>query len=60
MLKGCQARGRSIMTNGIYYTIFKSYLGIIGDGLMVVDNGKVHGGDSRYLYRGLTKLMEHL
>ena len=40
------------MTYGIYYIIFKSYLGIIGDGLVVVDDGKVHGGDSRYLYRG--------
>jgi hypothetical protein len=44
------------MTNGIYYIIFKSYLGIIGDGLVVVDNGKVHGGDSRYLYRGTYKV----
>jgi hypothetical protein len=44
------------MTYGIYYIIFKSHLGIMGDGLVVVDDGKVHGGDFRYLYRGTYKV----
>ena len=40
------------MDSGIYYVIFKSHNGRFGDGLVVVDNGKIHGGDQRYLYRG--------
>ena len=40
------------MEPGIYYVIFKSHTGRFGDGLAVVDNGKIHGGDQRYLYRG--------
>ncbi len=43
------------MDSGIYYVIFKSHTGSFGDGLAVVDNGKIHGGDQRYLYRGLYK-----
>ena len=40
------------MNPGIYYVIFKSQSGRFGDGLVVVDNGRIHGGDQRYLYRG--------
>jgi hypothetical protein len=43
------------MESGIYYVIFKSHTGRFGDGLVVVDNGKIHGGDQRYLYRGFYK-----
>jgi saccharopine dehydrogenase-like NADP-dependent oxidoreductase len=43
------------MDPGIYYVIFKSQSGRFGDGLAVLDNGKIHGGDQRYLYRGFYK-----
>jgi hypothetical protein len=43
------------MDPGIYYVIFKSHTGRFGDGLVVMDNGKIHGGDQRYLYRGSYK-----
>ena len=43
------------MGSGIYYVIFKSHTGRFGDGLAVVDNGRIHGGDQRYLYRGFYK-----
>lgn len=43
------------MESGIYYVIFKSHSGRFGDGLAVVDNGRIHGGDQRYLYRGFYK-----
>ncbi len=43
------------MDSGIYYVIFKSQAGRFGDGLAVVDDGKIHGGDQRFLYRGLYK-----
>jgi hypothetical protein len=47
-----KARGRKVMNSGIYYVIFTSYTGIFVDGLAVFDNGNIHGGDNRYLYRG--------
>ena len=40
------------MNSGIYYVVFTTYTGIFGDGLAVFDNGNIHGGDNRYLYRG--------
>lgn len=40
------------MKSGIYYVIFTNRSGIFGDGLAVFDNGNIHGGDNRYLYRG--------
>ena len=40
------------MKPGIYYVIFESNLGIPGDGLVVVDKGRVYGGDHQFLYRG--------
>ena len=40
------------MKSGIYYVIFTTRSGIFGDGLAVFDNGNIHGGDNRYLYRG--------
>ena len=44
------------MNSGIYYVILTRYAGIFGDGLMVFDNGNIHGGDNRYLYRGHYKV----
>jgi hypothetical protein len=44
------------MNSGIYYVIFTRYTGIFGDGLMVFDNGNIHGGDNGYLYRGHYKV----
>ncbi len=46
------------MKPGIYYVIFESNLGIPGDGLAVIDNGKIYGGDHRFLYRGCYKERE--
>lgn len=43
------------MDPGIYYVIFKSHSGRFGDGLAVLENGRIHGGDQRYLYRGVYK-----
>jgi hypothetical protein len=43
------------MDSGIYYVIFKSQTGRFGDGLVVVDDGKIHGGDQSYLYCGRYK-----
>jgi len=40
------------MKPGIYYVIFESSLGVPGDGLVVIDSGRVHGGDHRFIYRG--------
>ena len=40
------------MISGIYYIIFKSDGGQAGDGLAVMDRGRIHGGDHRYLYGG--------
>ncbi len=40
------------MTPGIYSISFKSSLGYLGKGLALIDQGKVYGGDTRYLYRG--------
>lgn len=44
------------MNSGIYYVIFRSHNGVFGDGLAVVDTGRIHGGDYRYLYRGHYKV----
>lgn len=46
------------MKPGIYYVVFESNLGVPGDGLVVIDNGRVHGGDHRFLYRGHYKERE--
>lgn len=40
------------MKDGIYHTNFTSSLGITGDGLVVVKDGSVNGGDPAYLYTG--------
>ena len=40
------------MKSGIYYVILTTGSGIFGDGVAVFDNGNIHGGDNRYLYRG--------
>ena len=53
--KGREESQGDDMNPGIYYVIFKAQSGRFGDGLVVVDKGKVHGGDQRYLYRGSYK-----
>ena len=40
------------MQNGIYHVRFSSSVGGAGDGLAVVKDGAVNGGDTGYLYRG--------
>ena len=40
------------MNPGIYYVTFSAATTDFGWGLVVVDNGKLHGGDLSYLYRG--------
>ena len=40
------------MISGIYFVEFKANNNEYGNGLAVVDNGKVNGGDHSYLYRG--------
>ena len=41
------------MENGIYSVVFRSSIGEFGGCLLVVDNGKIHGGTTRYLIKGL-------
>ncbi|MHB2242490.1 GrlR family regulatory protein [Pseudomonas monsensis] len=40
------------MTNGIFHVDFRSSTGDSGDGLVVVKDGAVNGGDPHYLYQG--------
>lgn len=40
------------MLPGLYSVVFSAPGGSAGVGLVVVDNGKIHGGDLTYLYRG--------
>jgi hypothetical protein len=40
------------MLPGLYSVVFAAPGGNAGIGLVVVDNGKIHGGDLTYLYRG--------
>ncbi len=40
------------MTPGIYLIGFRSNLMDFGSGLVVVDDGTIHGGDANYAYRG--------
>lgn len=40
------------MISGIYFVEFKASNNDFGQGLIVVDDGKVNGGDHSYLYRG--------
>lgn len=40
------------MQDGIYHVTFSSSLGAAGEGLAVVKNGTVNGGDAGYLYQG--------
>src|SRR5262252_3779112 len=42
------------MENGIYHIKFRSSGGdVVGNGLVVVQNGSLNGGDFGYIYRGL-------
>ena len=40
------------MQNGIFHVRFTSSLGGFGEGLLVLKQGSVNGGDSGYLYTG--------
>ncbi len=40
------------MDNGIYSIVFKSSIGEFGGGLAVVDSGKIHGGNTKYIMKG--------
>jgi hypothetical protein len=40
------------MVPGIYSIQFKSSMGYSGEGWTLIDNGRVYGGDHRYIYRG--------
>lgn len=40
------------MASGIFHVDFRASTGDYGDGLVVVKNGAVNGGDSHYLYQG--------
>lgn len=40
------------MTEGMYFVQFASSIGVVGEGLIVLANGLIHGGDAQYLYRG--------
>lgn len=40
------------MQDGIYHVTFSSSMGAGGEGLAVVKNGAVNGGDVGYLYQG--------
>jgi hypothetical protein len=40
------------MTQGIFHVDFKASTGDYGDGLIVIKDGAVNGGDANYLYRG--------
>ncbi|EAB7495975.1 nucleoside transporter [Salmonella enterica] len=43
------------MKNGIYHVIFESNLSSFGEGIVVVSDGKVHGGDIGFTCRGYLK-----
>lgn len=40
------------MTNGIFHVDFRASTGDYGDGLVVVKDGTVNGGDPHYIYQG--------
>ena len=40
------------MSQGIFHVQFKSNLQDSGQGLVVIKNGSINGGDDHYLYRG--------
>ncbi|EAS0614704.1 nucleoside transporter [Salmonella enterica] len=40
------------MKNGIYHVSFESNLSSFGEGIVVVSDGKVHGGDIGFTCRG--------
>ncbi len=44
------------MKKGIYYVEFKSSRGRTGDGIIVLGNGAINGGDGGYYYRGRYKI----
>lgn len=40
------------MTSGIFHVDFRASTGDHGDGLVVIKDGAVNGGDAHYLYQG--------
>lgn len=42
-----------MINNGIYWVDFRAMSGNLGTGgLVMVESGRIHGGDTNYLYRG--------
>ncbi|ENA0198869.1 nucleoside transporter [Salmonella enterica] len=41
-----------MMKDGVYYVIFKSSAGAFGEGVLVVQQGCVNGGDVGFVYQG--------
>lgn len=44
------------MQDAIYHVVFSSSVGAGGEGLAVIKNGSVNGGDNGYLYQGALNL----
>ena len=40
------------MENGIYSIVFKSSIGVFGGGLVVIEDGRIHGGNVKYIIKG--------
>ncbi|EBF0843320.1 nucleoside transporter [Salmonella enterica subsp. enterica] len=43
------------MKEGIYTVVFESNQQSVGEGVVVVNNGRVHGGDIAFTIRGIMK-----
>ncbi|AGA31986.1 hypothetical protein TVNIR_0274 [Thioalkalivibrio nitratireducens DSM 14787] len=44
------------MASGVYFIKFKSIVGGLGLGVIVLDDGRLHGGDTGYYYRGVYRI----
>ena len=47
------------MENGIYSIVFKSSIEVFGGGLVVIDDGRIHGGNTKYIFKGLVAEKEN-
>ncbi|EHI6581318.1 nucleoside transporter, partial [Salmonella enterica] len=43
------------MKEGIYTVVFESSQQSVGEGVVVINNGRVHGGDIAFTIRGIMK-----
>lgn len=43
------------MKEGIYTVVFESSQQSVGEGVVVINNGRVHGGDMAFTIRGIMK-----